>query len=71
MLKAFLKDGAGAEVYKNVEIVFIHGRQATLTIYDVPEEGEGRDDREEGKVGAGWIEREKIVLSDYKTRVSH
>ena len=61
----------GAETYKNVEVVFIHGRQAILTIYDVPEEGEGSGEREEGKVGVGWIEREKIVLSDYKTRVSH
>ena len=32
-LKAFLK-GLGAEMYRNVEIEYIHGRPPTLTIYE-------------------------------------
>jgi hypothetical protein len=65
-----LKDGTGAEAYKNVDIVFIHGKKAVLTVYDVPE-GVAGGEREEGKVGEGWVEKEKIVLSDYNTRVSN
>ena len=41
-----------------------------MTVYDVPE-GVAGGEREEGKVGEGWVEKEKIVLSDYNTRVSN
>jgi hypothetical protein len=36
-----------------------------LTIYDVPDavESSKADNRE------GWVEKEKIILSDYKTKV--
>ena len=55
-LKSFLKDGE-AESYHNVEVKFIHGRKAIMTIY---ESGDGEE---------SWVEKEKIVLSDYKTKV--
>lgn len=63
ILKSFLKDknGSGADAYKNVDINFIRGRKAILTIYDVPDNGE--DNKE------GWIEKEQLVLSEYKTKV--
>jgi hypothetical protein len=46
-------------------VVFIKGRPALLTIYDVPESNETTEagDRE------GWVEKEKIGLSGYKTKV--
>ena len=60
MLRSFLKDGE-AESYRNVEVKFVHGRKAIMTIY---ESGEGEESGEES-----WVEKEKIVLSDYKTKV--
>lgn len=67
VLRSFLrdKDGSNADAYENLDVVFIRGRQAVLTIYDVPEAYETSEagDRE------GWVEKEKIVLSDYKTKV--
>lgn len=67
ILKSFLKDknGSGADAYKNVDVVFIRGKKAVLTIYDVPDDNVGSDkDNKEG-----WIEKEKLVLSEYKTKV--
>ena len=61
ILKSFLKDGE-AESYHNVEVTFVHGRKAIMTIY---ESGDGEESGEKG-----WVEKEKIVLSDYKTKVS-
>ena len=58
-LKSFLKEG-GAESYRSVEVKFVHGRKAIMTIY---ESGDGEES------GEGWVEKEKIVLSDYKTKV--
>lgn len=68
ILRSFLKDldGAGADAYENLDVVFISGRQAILTIYDVPDEGSASSE-EGGR--EGWIEKEKIVLSDYETKV--
>jgi hypothetical protein len=60
-LKSFLKDGE-AESYQNVELKFVHGKKAIMTIY---ESGDGEESGEEGS----WVEKEKIVLSDYKTKV--
>ena len=60
ILKSFLKDGE-AESYHNVEVKFVHGRKAIMTIY---ESGDGEESAEKG-----WVEKEKIVLSDYKTKV--
>ncbi|EJK74970.1 hypothetical protein THAOC_03323 [Thalassiosira oceanica] len=54
-LKAFLKSGE-AESYRNVEVNFIHGKKAVLTIYS----GESADDRD------SWVEEEKVTLSDYQ-----
>ena len=59
-LKSFLKDGE-AESYRNVEVKFVPGKKAIMTIY----EGDASDTWEEG-----MEEVEKIVLSDYKTKVS-
>lgn len=58
-LKSFLKDG-DAESYRNVEVTFVHGKKAIMTIY----EGESQSDVGED----GMEEKEKIVLSDYKTK---
>ena len=68
VLRSFLKDtdGSGADAYANLDVVFIKGRKAVLTIYDVPDDG-GTDS--EGSDREGWIEKEKIVLSDYETKV--
>ena len=60
ILKSFLKDGE-AESYKNVQVKFVPGKKAILTIY----EGDASDVWEDG-----MEEKEKIVLSDYKTKVS-
>lgn len=60
ILKSFLKEGE-AESYRNVEVKFVHGRKAIMTIY---ESGDGEESGEES-----WVEKEKIVLSDYKTKV--
>lgn len=68
ILKSFLQDndGSGADAYENLDVVFIRGRQAILTIYDVPDiQGESLENGERN----GWAEKEKITLSDYKTRV--
>lgn len=67
-LKTFLndKDGDGADSYENLDLVIIKGRPATLTIYDVPE---ANCSRGVGK-REGWVEKEKIGLSGYKTKVS-
>ena len=59
-LKSFLKDGE-AESYRNVEVKFVPGKKAIMTLY----EGDASDTWEEG-----MVEVEKIVLSDYKTKVS-
>ena len=66
ILKSFLKDGE-AESYRNVQVKFPEGRKAfhlggkaIMTIYQ-------SDDGEEG--GEGWVEKEKVVLSDYETKV--
>ena len=61
ILKSFLKEGE-AESYRNVEVKFVHGRKAIMTIY------ESGDEEESGE--ESWVEKEKIVLSDYKTKVS-
>ena len=61
ILKSFLKDGE-AESYRNVEVKFVHGRKAIMTIYE-----SGDDEERSGE--EGWVEKEKIVLSDYKTKV--
>ena len=58
-LKSFLKDGE-AESYKNVQVNFVAGKKAIMTIY----EGESSDVWEDG-----MVEKEKVVLSDYKTKV--
>lgn len=60
-LKSFLKDGE-AESYQNVEVKFVPGRKAVMTIY----ESSGDDDGEDSN---NWVEKEQIVLSDYKTKV--
>eukprot|EP00578_Thalassiosira_sp_NH16_P011678 CAMPEP_0181124710 /NCGR_PEP_ID=MMETSP1071-20121207/26635_1 /TAXON_ID=35127 /ORGANISM="Thalassiosira sp., Strain NH16" /LENGTH=196 /DNA_ID=CAMNT_0023210051 /DNA_START=152 /DNA_END=743 /DNA_ORIENTATION=+ len=58
-LKSFLKDGE-VESYRNVEVSFVPGKKAIMTIY----EGESMS-----AVGVdGMEEKEKIVLSDYKTK---
>mmetsp|Transcript_3139 Transcript_3139/g.4827 ORF Transcript_3139/g.4827 Transcript_3139/m.4827 type:complete len:163 (-) Transcript_3139:243-731(-) len=64
ILKSFLKDGE-AESYQNVVVTFVPGRKAVMTIY------ESDDGDEEASGGGGeesWVEREQIVLSDYKTK---
>jgi hypothetical protein len=58
VLKSFLKDGE-AESYRNVEVKYVPGKQAVLTIY----EGEGEEVE-------GWVEKEKIVLSELETKVT-
>ena len=60
ILKSFLKDGE-AESYQNVQVKFVPGRKAIMTIYE-------NDDDEEGEEES-WVEKEQIVLSDYKTKV--
>lgn len=57
-LKSFLKDGE-AESYRNVQVAFVPGRKAIMTIW----EGDSIDTRDD------WVEKEQIVLSDYKTKV--
>ena len=52
ILKEFLKGGNGAVIYKNVDIEFVKGRKATLTIHKGDEDGEIID---------------TITLSDYET----
>ena len=59
-------DGSGADAYENLDVVFIKGRKAVLTIYDAPEDG---GTNSEGSDREGWVEKEKIVLSDYQTKV--
>ena len=54
-LKQFLKDGE-AESYRNVEVKFISGRKAVMTVY----EGISKDN---------LVELESIVLSEYQTKV--
>ena len=61
-LKSFLKDGE-AESYRNVEVKFIHGRKAIMTLWETGDIGVDGD-REK------WEELEKITLSDYKTKAS-
>lgn len=56
-LKSFLKDGE-AETYQNVKVTYIPGRKAVMTIY------EGNS----GDIYEDMEEKEKIVLSDYKTK---
>eukprot|EP01082_Thalassiosira_pseudonana_P006967 g14926.t1 g14926 contig21:173539-174825(-) len=46
-----------AESYRNVEVKYVPGKQAVLTIY----EGEGEEVE-------GWVEKEKIVLSELETK---
>lgn len=48
-------------------MVFIRGKKAILTIYDVPDD-DNSDDGSSERVG--WVEKEKIALSDHKARVS-
>ncbi|KAK1732504.1 hypothetical protein QTG54_016787 [Skeletonema marinoi] len=60
ILKSFLKDGE-AESYQNVQVKFVPGRKAIMTIY------ESGDDDDEGEEES-WVEKEQIVLSDYKTK---
>ena len=59
ILKSFLKDGE-AESYQNVRVTFVPGRKAVMTIYESDDEG-GEE---------SWVEKEQIVLSDYKTKVT-
>ena len=47
-------------VPKNVKVNFVAGKKAIMTIY----EGESSDVWEDG-----MVEKEKVVLSDYKTKV--
>ncbi|KAL7547210.1 hypothetical protein ACHAWF_010526 [Thalassiosira exigua] len=61
-LKSFLKDGE-AESYRGVEVKFVPGRKAIMTVF----EGGDDDDVERGE-GGGWAEKEKVTLSDYKTK---
>jgi hypothetical protein len=55
-----------------VEVIYIHGRKAVMTIYEVTDaaaaeaEGEGDGGSEEEE---NWVEIEQIVLSDYETKV--
>ena len=63
ILKSFLKDGE-AESYQNVVVTFVPGRKAVMTIYESDDEEAGGGGGEES-----WVEREQIVLSDYKTKV--
>lgn len=61
ILKSFLKDGE-AESYQNVQVKFVPGRKAVMTIYESDDdEGVGEEE--------SWVEKEQIVLSDYKTKV--
>ena len=63
-LKSFLKDyNDGAESYKNVEVIYIHGRKAVMTIYEETDADGGSEEEE------NWVEIEQIVLSDYETKV--
>jgi hypothetical protein len=58
-----------------VEVIYIHGRKAVMTIYEVTDAaavdgggeggGEGGSEEEEN-----WVAIEQIVLSDYETKVS-
>mmetsp|Transcript_23 Transcript_23/g.63 ORF Transcript_23/g.63 Transcript_23/m.63 type:complete len:146 (+) Transcript_23:193-630(+) len=57
VLRDFLWDGE-AESYWNVEVKYISGRKATMTVW----EGDSMDARKD------WVEREKIVLSNYNTK---
>ncbi|KAL9185672.1 hypothetical protein ACHAXT_003449 [Thalassiosira profunda] len=57
ILKSFLKDGE-AESYRNVEVTFVPGKRAVMTLF----EGRSAEARED------WVELEKIILSDYKTK---
>ena len=59
ILKSFLKDGE-AESYRNVQVKFVHGRKAIMTIYESGDEEGGEE---------SWVEKEQIVLSDYETKV--
>ncbi len=52
ILKEFLKGDGGAILYKNVDIEFVSGRKATMTVYRGDEEGDVV---------------ETIILSDYET----
>ena len=60
ILKSFLKDGE-AESYQNVVVTFVPGRKAVMTIYESDDEEAGGEE--------SWVEKEQIVLSDYKTKV--
>ncbi len=60
ILKSFLKDGE-AESYQNVVVTFVPGRKAVMTIYE--------SDDDDGGGEESWVEKEQIVLSDYKTKV--
>ncbi len=63
ILKSFLKDGE-AESYQNVRVKFVPGRKAIMTIY------ESDDDDDDSGGEESWVEKEQIVLSDYKTKVT-
>lgn len=45
-----------------MEVKFVHGRKAVMTIY------ESSDDGDKSGEESGWVEKEQIVLSDYKTK---
>jgi len=60
ILKSFLKDGE-AESYQNVQVKFVPGRKAIMTIYESSDDDEGEEE--------SWVEKEQVVLSDYKTKV--
>ena len=59
-----------------MEVIYIHGRKAVMTIYEetdaaaVDGEGGGEGDGGGSEEEENWVEIEQIVLSDYETKVS-
>ena len=58
-----------------MEVVYIHGRKAVMTIYEetdaaaVDDGGEGGGEEGGSEEEENWVEIEQIVLSDYETKV--
>ncbi len=58
-----------------MEVIYIHGRKAVMTIYEETDDVNDGGDGGEGEEGdddekeENWVEIEQIVLSDYETKV--